>query len=179
MTGDMTAVAFLLGSPNSCDGVLSDIALSRVDAACLLSELIDPLRLMVTGGFGAHFNTSNWPHRELVHRTLGAMNVPFDPLQSGDLESCNTIEDMLLIGELLNREHISNCFVITSTFHISRCRVLFGCLCPGRKAVFVAARDPENLSTDLLEHERSAMQEIGAAGGVRWNNSWYATPAES
>ena len=153
--------------------MLSDIARSRVEAARLLSTLVDSVRLMVTGGFGAHFNTSEWPHRELVHGALASLNVEFDPLLPGSLESGNTIEDMFLIGELLERERIDSCFIITSTFHVSRCQVIFDCICSERTAVFVAARDPDDLSEDLLRHERASLEGIKAAGGIQWKDIWY------
>jgi len=169
----MSAVAFILGSPNSREGVLSDIALERVRAARILSELVSPLRLMVTGGFGAHFNDSRWPHRELVHGLLSSMDVVFDPLQPGSLESCNTIEDMVLIGEIVTSEHIATCFIITSAFHVSRCRVIFDCVLPECSVVFVAAQDPDGLPADVIEHEKTSIEKIIHAGGIRWKNNWY------
>lgn len=169
----MPVAAFILGAPNSPEGILSDIALGRVNAAQSLSRVVPSLRLIATGGFGRHFNTSPWPHRELVQVVLSERGVAFDPIASGALESGNTVEDLALIVDLLRGEGINSCFIVTSSFHVERCRLILDCMWPELLVVYVTAGDPTRLAASVYQHEQDAIEGIISAGGVTWADEWF------
>lgn len=58
----MNTVIIVLGAPNSSDGRLSVIAKSRYDQAYQTYLHNPKAKILCTGGFGAHFNTTDCAH---------------------------------------------------------------------------------------------------------------------
>jgi DUF218 domain len=169
----MPKVIFILGAPNSSDGKLSLISLSRIDAAVAKQREASDVILLATGGFGAHFNQTDTPHRELVYRQLEARGATIDRAQPGDLLSSNTVEDIALIVAFANARGIDNYGVLTSRFHAARCQFIVDCLAVDQNVALLAADDPEELEVEAHEHETRALRQLLAQGGVTVGNKIY------
>src|SRR5439155_26294774 len=81
-----------LGAPNDSQGVLSPIARGRAQSAIREYQRRPGCKIIVTGGYGKHFNTTDQPHAVYVVRFLLAGGV-----SAGDLvqvrDSSNTVDD--------------------------------------------------------------------------------------
>jgi uncharacterized SAM-binding protein YcdF (DUF218 family) len=157
---------FILGSPNSVDGVLSPISVNRIEKAMELQKVNPEIIILATGGFGSHFNTSTIPHRELVHRHLLQQGALIDPGTPDDLLSSNTVEDVVMIQQISIPRGQEKYGIVTSKFHMARCRYIFECLAGAIDVDFYSADDPSNLDPDIIRHEALALAQLQAQGGV-------------
>jgi uncharacterized SAM-binding protein YcdF (DUF218 family) len=159
-------IVFVLGAPNDTQGRLSAIARSRADKALALQREDPRVRITAVGGFGAHFNTTPVPHRDWVHQYLRARGAVVEAGSPADLLSGNTVEDAWMIEAYVQTRGIEGYGVVTSGFHVPRCRTIFGCLAPQRQVEFIAADDPEGLGEEVRAHEARALGQLLAQGGV-------------
>jgi uncharacterized SAM-binding protein YcdF (DUF218 family) len=157
---------FILGSPNSVDGVLSSISVKRIEKAIALQKANPDIVLMATGGFGSHFNTSTIPHRELLHQYLLQQDAVINPGSPDDLLSSNTVQDAIMILQFSNSRGLEKIGVVTSKFHMARCRYIFECLTETDFIEYFAADDPSSLSSEINRHESTALARLQAQGGV-------------
>ncbi|MBB1303829.1 hypothetical protein H5183_21260 [Pseudoalteromonas sp. SR44-8] len=56
---EIKTALIVLGGPNNNDGSLSVIAKSRCQRAYQIYQANHSVKVLCTGGFGAHFNTTN------------------------------------------------------------------------------------------------------------------------
>ncbi len=159
-------ILFVLGAPNDTQGRLSAIARSRADKALALQRHDPQVRITAVGGIGAHFNTTPVPHRDRVHQYLRALGAVVDAGSPTDLLSGNTVEDAWMIEAYVQARGIEGYGVVTSGFHMPRCRYIFGCLAGRRQVEFIAADDPEELGEEVWAHEATALGQLLAQGGV-------------
>jgi uncharacterized SAM-binding protein YcdF (DUF218 family) len=157
---ESTEVLVILGSPNSPEGELSDIARSRLDRG---AELYSAGRLILcTGGWGNHFNTSTQAHAVFAKEYLLAKGIP----ESAFLEfalSGNTVEDASKSKAILAKLDKLIITVITSDFHLERVQLIFNEVlkdfsfqCIGVSSSFL---DSEQRAK-LMLHERGAIDRI-------------------
>lgn len=66
----------VLGSPNTDDGRLFGVAKERCARAAVLWQEEPECGLLLTGGFGDHFNRTDVPHAEYLRRHLVELGVP-------------------------------------------------------------------------------------------------------
>ena len=116
-------VIVVLGSPNFPDGTLGPIALDRIKG-CL--GIFDPTKhkILCTGGFGAHFNTSPVAHANYLKDFLIQKGVPstaFLPLAL----SSNTVEDAVMSKSILKEVEYKNLIILTSEYHLARVKFIF------------------------------------------------------
>lgn len=115
-------VLIILGSPNSPSGKLSDISLSRLNY-CVNHYQTGNL-ILCTGGWGAHFNTSEHAHASLAKQYLienGILEAVFlDFALSG-----NTVEDAVKAKEILSKLDNIKLTIITSDYHVNRVKLIF------------------------------------------------------
>ena len=161
----MRDIIFVLGSPNAADGELSPISVSRIECAIALQSDWPNSVVMATGGFGKHFNTTKLPHREHVHRKLSAYGARFSAAGAADLLSSNTVEDATMITAFTESRSCVSYAVVTSGFHLPRCRYIFACLATNG-VEFFAAVDPPDLNPEIERHEAVALAQLIAQGGV-------------
>lgn len=164
---------FILGAPNTPSGELSSISLLRIDRAIQVLGSGFGDAIMVTGGFGAHFNTSARSHRAIVHKHLAESGAALDPAEPGDLLSSNTVEDMVLIRGFLEGRGLARCGIVTSQFHARRCRYLISCLFEADTVTLFPADDPSDVDPAVVEHERNALTRMIEQGGVLVNGVVY------
>jgi uncharacterized SAM-binding protein YcdF (DUF218 family) len=162
----MSKFAFILGAPNGDDGELSSISLRRVETALALQRDAPDTVLLATGGFGAHFNTTNTPHREYVYRLLEASGATIDRASSSDLLSSNTVEDIALIAAFTAKRGIQDYCLVTSRFHVARCRFIADCLTTQQSVAIVGVDGPDDLAETAREHENRALRGLLKQGGV-------------
>ncbi len=117
-------VLIVLGSPNDEHGNLHSVALERCRRALRLHRDNPDWPLLLTGGFGAHFNTTALPHAAYLQRWLEEHGVPtatFLPFA----ESRNTLEDASLAKPIQLATGARFAVVVTSDFHVDRARFVF------------------------------------------------------
>lgn len=113
----------VLGSLNSEEGSLGPISLDRLNYC---ARIFDPKEhyIVCTGGFGAHFNTTNKAHavyamNYLMHNGVGSERF-LEPALSG-----NTVEDAVMTKEILLSYNLDSLIVVTSDFHLERVKLIF------------------------------------------------------
>ena len=121
----MTQTAIVvLGSPNDAAGNLSTIAIERCQQALAEYRRHPGAKLIPTGGWGQHFNTTALSHGHYLRKHLEAHGVRAEDFLEC-VESTNTIEDARLCRPVVTRHHINALLVVTSVFHAARARFLF------------------------------------------------------
>ncbi|TMP83784.1 YdcF family protein [Pseudoalteromonas phenolica] len=155
----MLKAIILLGGPNNAQGELSEIVKSRCKTTFEYHLNYPELKILCTGGFGAHFNVTEQAHADYVKAYLTALGVPdtqFLPIA----ESRFTLEDALLAKPILKQAAISEVVLITSSFHMKRAKYIFNRLCPELLLECVEAPTPvcDHELEKLLAHEVKALQ---------------------
>jgi uncharacterized SAM-binding protein YcdF (DUF218 family) len=162
---------FILGSPNSPDGVLSPTSIGRIAKAIELQRVRPEIVILATGGFGCHFNTSTTPHRELLHSHLCQQGALIDRAKHDDLLSSNTVEDAVMILAFAESQAPPVRWgVVTSNFHAARCRFIFDCLAGPDVVDLYIADDADNLEPEVTRHETVALAQLWDQGGVMIGN---------
>src|SRR5690606_10540160 len=115
-------VLVILGSPNSPSGKLSDISLSRLNY-CVNHYQTGNL-ILCTGGWGAHFNTSEHAHASLAQHYLIENGIPEVAFLDFAL-SGNTVEDAVKAKEILSKLENIQLTIITSDYHVNRVKLIF------------------------------------------------------
>ena len=159
----------VLGAPNAADGTLSKVALSRL-ALCYEQYCQEPSMVLLTGGFGPHFNVSAFPHAHYGKQYLLAQGVPetaFLPFA----ESANTVQDALLAKAILEQHTPWQALVITSDFHLARARYIFTQVFPAASRFAFRGASSQAIAAEELQryqaHEAKALQDL-YTNGVRY-----------
>ena len=152
----------VLGSPNSPTGELGPIAISRLQV-CRQLYAHEPQKIVVTGGFGLHFNTSPRPHAFYLKQALLKAGVgPADILPL--VESRHSVEDATLSKWIIDACKPVNVTIVTSDFHFERAKLIFEAVyAPFNQFTFVAASSDHidtSLIAPLVRHEQVAVQEL-------------------
>ena len=156
-------VLIVLGAPNSPDGELSNIAISRLD--CCLGLYSKGKSVLCTGGWGKHFNVSDKPHCTYAKRYLMKKGVLESDFLACALSS-NTVEDAIKIKPIVSVLENPDLKIISSDFHIARVRLIFEEILKDFNCSFIGA--PDNLEETqlqaLIEHEKKAIATITKNG---------------
>jgi uncharacterized SAM-binding protein YcdF (DUF218 family) len=151
----------VLGSPNDAQGHLSTMAIERCQLA--LSEYRRRLgaKVIPTGGWGEHFNTTEQPHGYYLRKHLEAQGVRADDILEC-VESANTIEDAQLCRPVVERHGITDLIVITSDFHLPRARFLFEREFSKARLTFLGAKTrlPKAELARREQHEKMALSGL-------------------
>ena len=157
-------VIVVLGSPNFPDGTLGPIAFDRLQG-CL--SIFDPIKhkILCTGGFGAHFNTSPMAHANYLKNFLIEKGVPptaFLPLAL----SSNTVEDAVMSLAILKDYEFKDLLIITSEYHLARVEFIFSEILKDFYLNFKAVthHSMDDLLEPLIQHEKLAMQQLISNG---------------
>ncbi len=147
-------VIIVLGSRNDASGQLSTTALARAETALAEYQRRPGCKLLLTGGYGSHFNTTARPHASYVAEFLTSRGVPPADIMEF-AESSNTIEDAILAKRVLERHAVDELTVVSSDFHVPRARLIFERVFPAQAIQFIEA--PAGLEPD--EYERACQRE--------------------
>lgn len=152
-------VLVILGSPNSPNGVLSDISKSRLKY-CLKNYSKGKL-ILCSGGWGEHFNTTNKPHATYAKEYLiknGAQEKDFLEIAL----SSNTVDDAVKIKEIIKEKNNIRLTIITSDYHLNRVKLIFEEILKSFELEFIGVKS--HLETGaynaLVNHEKKAIQSI-------------------
>jgi uncharacterized SAM-binding protein YcdF (DUF218 family) len=123
----------VLGGTNSPSGRLASMSVRRLRGALALFRTApDPgmIAFGLTGGHGAHFNTSPQPHWWYCRRWLLRHGVPAQQIRFATASS-RTPEDAQLTGYALRNFTPGKIELVTSDFHARRTRMAFAHFLPG------------------------------------------------
>ena len=157
-------VIVILGSPNFPDGTLGPIALDRLQG-CLSIFNSQKHKILCTGGFGAHFNTSPVAHANYLKDYLIQKGVPstaFLPLAL----SSNTVEDAVMSKSILMKTVFKDLIIITSEYHVARVEFIFTEILKDFNLNFkaVAHHSIDDVLEPLIQHEKVAMDKLISNG---------------
>jgi uncharacterized SAM-binding protein YcdF (DUF218 family) len=164
-TPHLSGLILVLGSPNSEEGELYSVARERCRLALVEYAGRAGWKLLLTGGYGAHFNTTGQPHAAYLKDYLTARGIP-----EGDIvefaESRNTIQDASLSRPIALKYGVAHILVVTSDYHAARARYVFEreFADTGVEIAFSIAQTDEaarELDLDALKrHEGEALERL-------------------
>ena len=152
-------VLIVLGSPNSPSGKLSDISLSRLNYC--VNHYQPGNLILCTGGWGAHFNTSEHSHASLAQRYLIENGIPEAVFLDFAL-SGNTVEDAVKAKEILSELENINLTIITSDYHVKRVKLIFNEILKtySMDVIGVESTMDKDVYDALQQHETKAINAI-------------------
>lgn len=158
-------VLVVLGSPNSSSGELGMISKNRLD--CCLATFKKGQAILLTGGWGSHFNTTSKPHAHYGKKYLIEKGIPALAFLDFALSS-NTVDDAVKVKAILNNieGRPINLSVITSDFHVNRVKVIFDEILSAYEMRVIGAESqlPKEELAQLIEHERKSVERIKQQG---------------
>ena len=157
----MNGIIVVLGSPNDDNGKLSSIANERCNKAIEEYKQHKDYKILLTGGYGNHFNRTNKPHAHYTKKYLISKNIPEDRILEF-VESTNTIADIKLSTPLIEKYNPGNIIVITSDFHHDRVKWLFENELPNKKITLSCSKTnlPEKKLNQMKTHEVRALKKL-------------------
>ena len=172
----------ILGSPNDEKGNLSEMGRGRVQLGYqkYQEHRAAGWRILLTGGFGEHFNTTAKPNAYYAQQILLGLGVPETDIVDFAL-SRNTVDDALQARKIVEESRCSSLVVVSSDFHIPRVEFVFRSVFPDRLLTFAGAAYLESRQTEdrerLIAHETrelASLRERGESivGGALSVNSW-------
>jgi len=160
----MNNIILVLGAPNDAQGNLSKLAQDRLNCAFNIHLANPSFKILCTGGFGTHFNTTEKPHYFYAYQFLMERGIPEQALEEGVL-STNTITDFQLAKERVLLKKPDMLIVITSDFHMERAQILYKRYINYPKVIFIPAISSfskEEIAR-LIEHESHAVKILKEA----------------
>lgn len=156
-------ILVVLGSPNSPSGELSTISKSRLD--CCRKIYNNSQVILLTGGWGPHFNKSDKPHAYYGKEYLIEKGVSETVFLEFAL-SQNTVDDAVKIKSILSNFNKITLTIITSNYHLERVKLVFNEILGEYKMNFLGVKS--NLAKEkliqLIEHENRALELIKKNG---------------
>ncbi|GLU52093.1 YdcF family protein [Dyadobacter frigoris] len=155
-------IILVLGSPNEPDGTLSEMAKSRL-TVCQKLYVSGTYKIVLTGGFGQHFNTSDKPHAYYLKQNLLSKNIREEDI-IGLTESRHSVEDATLSKWIITQYKPEKIIIVTSDYHFDRAKLIFDAVyAPFTDFSFSLASsvniNPEILN-QLIQHEKTALQDL-------------------
>lgn len=158
----------VLGSPNSPEGELFLMAKKRLDK-CYEVYLCNKYAIILTGGFGLHFNTSNYPHNHLAKQYLIQKSVDNQDIIAY-LDSVNTVQDATMLLPILVQNPIEELIIITSDYHQERVEFIFRSVLGEKVCLSYIGVDSEGIDSEILDkliaHETLALEGLRKNGVI-------------
>ncbi len=156
-------VLVVLGAPNSSSGELGEISISRLD--CCLALYSKGKKILCTGGWGEHFNTSKEAHADLAKKYLNQKGILEGDFLDTALSS-NTVEDAVKVKEIISGIDNPNLIVITSVYHYERVKLIFNEVLKTFEVNIIAIQCDINRDQlhSVLAHEQKAIKSIAEKG---------------
>jgi len=164
----VACVIIVLGSPNDDEGKLSATALSRLDRALAEYKKQPEAAILLTGGFGPHFNCSPRPHADYAREYLLGQGVPETAVLEPALSS-NTVEDAVLCKRILSGGILDHAVVVTSDYHLERAEFIFSHFLPSLEIDYCPTHAPQTQA----ERETCLAHEQMALAALRTNGIWW------
>ncbi|WP_159473765.1 YdcF family protein [Dyadobacter sp. 3J3] len=155
-------IILVLGSPNEPDGTLSEMAKTRL-AVCQKLYETGNYKIVLTGGFGPHFNTTDKPHAYYLMQNLLLNTIRYDDIIAL-ITSSHSVEDATLSKWIIAKYEPEEIIIVTSEYHFERAKIIFDAVyAPFSDFSFVLASsgtvDPQILNP-LIQHEKIAVQDL-------------------
>jgi hypothetical protein len=164
MTQAITICA-LLGAGNDAAGIIDSDAIQRCDLALEMFASNQQTQLILCGGFGEHFNTTNKPHYNYLQNYLKNKSNTIEASILGTVDSYNTIADIQGINALL-LPLVANqikLVIITNDYHVLRASILSKKIITAKNITLqflsVSSLKDIALLNSRLEHEFSRIKE--------------------
>lgn len=160
-----STVIIVLGSPNTNEGALYSPGLERCALTAELFRQNPDFFILLTGGFGEHFNRTRLPHTDYTQKELLKLGVSADAFIE-TAHSLNTLEDASMSLPIVLRHHFSEAWVITSDYHLDRARFIFERTFNGSGVSLrfhASQTDPKTCALDLpalMAHEKRALRML-------------------
>ena len=158
----------VFGHINDAEGHLSAIAQNRLDKAIeLFTERNGQSLLILGGGQGERFNTTDKPHAQYASDYLIAHGIPADKICKEYADSSNTLGEANAFKQILDRQQITNVTCVSTDLHIPRIRVMVQSLFTDKPYTlsFIGAK-PQLSAEDhraYAESEAQKMEKLHAA----------------
>ncbi len=167
-----TGCIVILGAPNDKEGNLSTIAKLRLDKGAEEWSKHPDFKILLTGGFGNHFNETNQPHWMYAKKyLLEKYLLPPQAFLTETIESSNTVEDIEKAEPVFKKYNFKKIIVVTSAFHQKRVRFIINKVLDNHnKIVYSCASDKVLPQTDLDKlqaHEKKAIAYLKANYGKK------------
>jgi uncharacterized SAM-binding protein YcdF (DUF218 family) len=154
----------ILGAPNTADGRLLPVALSRAETAVdLHMRLLGGADFILTGGFGAHFNSSDRPHWHYLKDFLIEHHVNPESIVAC-LDTGNTLDDIAKVAALPRLDRYAEILLVTSDFHVGRVSLLANRLLRHPHCVIAARTPPSEPYADLVDGEYRRIRQLLLGG---------------
>lgn len=159
----LRGIIVVLGSPNAGDGKLYSVAKERCELALVAYTERPEWKFLLTGGYGAHFNTTDQAHAAYVRGYLVERGVPSQAIVEF-AESANTLEDAALAKPIVLKYGAPEIVVVTSDYHLERASIIFEreFAETGVHIEFLASQTHEEAYPFDLEAQRKHEQEAVA-----------------
>jgi len=182
VTEQIHGFVVILGSPNDLAGNLSEMGQGRVSLGFeTYHKLVaQGYRLLLTGGYGEHFNTTQQPNASYAQKLLLDRGVPAEHIVEF-AESRNTVDDALKSRPIVDKYGAERLVVVSSDFHLGRVQFVFEQVFPDKQVEFLGApylesRTPEERERLLAHEDRelTSLREHGESivGGALRPDSW-------
>lgn len=161
--GVQSGCIMILGAPNDNQGNLSLLAKTRLKQGKKELFLNPGFKILLTGGFGQHFNETNNPHWKYAKWFLiNKLSVSPDSFLPEAIESSNTVEDIEKAKSLFQKYKFSKIIIVTSEFHLKRVQYIAEKALETNKEELFYSCVPdkeldENVLVKLYEHENKAL----------------------
>lgn len=161
----LAGLIIILGSPNDASGQLAKMGQRRVAKgyAEYQQRRGAPWKILLTGGFGAHFNTTAKPNAYYAQQLLLAWGVSPDAIVEF-AESGHTLEDATLARPIVQRYGVKQLLIVSSDFHMPRVRFIFEHIFPDCQLSFAEAEYVSLCSAAeqqrLIAHEAQALERL-------------------
>ena len=162
---NMDGIIIVLGAPNDEKGNLSDMALGRLNQAIHEYKCNKDYKILCTGGFGTHFNTTDKPHAFYAINYLIQQGLPAtDMLEMA--ESQNTLEDALLSKPIVDKYGVKSLIIVSSDFHLPRAKYVFERAFEGYGLIFSGAitNFSKKRYLSLKNHEERELKKLRNCG---------------
>ena len=165
----LPGLIIILGSPNDQDGNLSEMGQGRVALGYETYQRLAPsgYRILLTGGFGEHFNKTSKPNAYYAREILISNGVPADDIVEF-AESVNTLDDALKSRPIVDRYGAKHLVIISSDFHLERVRFIFSRVFPALQLEFLGATYITTRGTEerikLEQHEARELASLKERG---------------
>jgi len=146
-------VIIVLGSTNDENGTISNIGLQRLKKGIEVYKYTNNAKLILTGGFGKHFNKSNHPYSFYAKNFVISEGIKETDILDFVL-SKDTIEDAQLSLPVVKSQNFNSIIIITSDFHMNRVNHIFKKVFEGYELTFV------EIKYEATEEELSKLREI-------------------
>lgn len=159
----------ILGSPNDEHGNLTTMGTGRLELGLkkYLERLKDDWKILLTGGFGEHFNNTDKPHAFYSKQILLSKGVSEHAFVDFAL-SRNTVDDALQARPIVEKHGLPELLVISSDFHMSRVELIFERVFPDCTLHFLGAKYIETVMPAererLIQHEERELENLKKHG---------------